>query len=109
MVQVAQRIEEEFPFLNDLMTVGEHAPSIEQKVEMVQTVRGRSRDRGALVDRCLVERITAMAEAVEGARAAQAKLKQMMDTLVAPPWFRGILDELIDTGAGMRAVVVHNG
>ena len=108
MPQAAQRIEEEYPILSDVAAVGDAAPKLEQKIEIVQAVRGRSRDRGLSLDRFLVERLTHMAEGLAGARASQGQLKQLLDTLVAPPWFPAILDELIPTAAGVRAVVVHN-
>jgi len=57
MPQAAQRIEEEFSILLDLLRVGEGALSFDQKLEIVQAVRGRSRDRGLLVDRFLLERL----------------------------------------------------
>ena len=109
MVQAAQRIEEEYPLLNDVTAVGDGALKPEQKLEIVQAVRARVRDRGVSVDRFLVERLTLMAEGLEAARATQGQLKQLLDTLVAPPWYPAILDELIPTDAGTRAVVVHNG
>jgi len=109
MTRSAQRIEDEYPMLNEVTAVGHGAPTIEQKVEFVQAVRGRTRDHGAAVDRFLVHRLTAMAEGVEGARTTQRQLQQLVDTLVAPPWYRAILDELVPTAAGVRATVVHNG
>ena len=109
MVQAAQRLEDEQLILNAVTAFGNGAPPLEQKLELVQGIRARGRDRGAGVDRLLIERMTAMAEGLEVARATQGQLKQLLDTLVAPPWFLAILDELIPTAGGVRAVVVHNG
>jgi proteasome-associated ATPase len=108
MAPAAPRIEEEYPMLNEVTAIGRGAPTIEQKLDLVQAVRARTRDPAG-VDRFLVQRITATVEGLEGARATQAQLKHLLDTLATPPWYRAILDELIPTDAGVRAAVVHNG
>lgn len=109
MPQAAQRIEEEFSILLDLLRVGEGALSFDQKLEIVQAVRGRSRDRGLLVDRFLLERLAAATVGLAEASATHAQLKTIVENLVAPPWHPALLVELIPDAGGVRAVVVHNG
>ena len=109
MPQTAQRIEEECAVLNDLLPVGAGALDIEQKLEIVQAVRGRSRDRGALVDRFLLEQLTRKTVGLAEAGAAQVQLKEIVDNLIAPPWYPVLLDEILPVAGAARAVVVYNG
>jgi proteasome-associated ATPase len=109
MPQTAQRIEEEFAILNDLLPVGDGALNLEQKLELVQAVRGRSRDRGVVIDRFFLEHLTRKTVGLAEATAAQAQLKEIVDNLVAPPWYPVLLDELIPVAGAVRAVVVYNG
>jgi proteasome-associated ATPase len=109
MPQTAQRIEEEFAILNDLLPAGAGALTLEQKMELVQAVRGRSRDRGILIDRFLLEHLIRRTVGLEEASATQAQLREIVDNLVAPPWYPVLLDELVPAAGGVRAVVVYNG
>jgi proteasome ATPase len=108
MPQATQRIEDEFPFLNDIDLAGDGAPPLEHKLEMVQAARGRSRDHSIHLDRFFIDRLTRTSAGLTEARGAQAQLKELIDNLIAPPWHPAILDELIPMDTGVRAVVVHN-
>jgi proteasome-associated ATPase len=76
--------------LNQLTAVGDEAPSIEEKVQIVHLIRGQSRDSGSQVDRFLIDEVTRMRVGLDEALSNHIKLQSMLDELTRPPWHPAI-------------------
>jgi hypothetical protein len=91
-----------------LRTVGDGAPSPEQKLDLVQRHRSTP-ENSRLLDRSLIGHIAVMEQGLTETREHQSKLRKMMDSLLAPPWFPGILIRMVMTHVGPRALVMYGG
>jgi ATP-dependent Clp protease ATP-binding subunit ClpA len=101
--------DDEIPLLDQLMAVGEGAPSIDQKVDLAQTIRSSSPERGRRLDQALLDRLARYAVGLTQAQAAHAHLREMIERLDAPPWFPALFLRPVDTSLGPRALVLFNG
>lgn len=104
----AERAEGEATFLERLLAVGEGAPSLEEKLELARLLR-RSRERGAQLDAFLVGNLDRLAQAVAEARESHAKIKQLAESLLEPPWHPAILLRSIGDSPRPRALVSYGG
>ena len=103
----AQQSEPEIPFLQELLAVGEHAPTVDQKTDLAQAVRGRSTDRSCKLDSLLFERLARLYQGLTEAQAHQAKLQAILEDLASPPFHPAIFLRSVMTAAGPRAMVTY--
>jgi ATP-dependent 26S proteasome regulatory subunit len=99
----------EVPFLEQLLAVGDDAPGIDRKVELVQTLRARAPDGGRQLDHALFERLTRMSQGLRVAEAAQRELREILDRLDSPPWHPALFLRAVETDLGPRAMVLQGG
>ncbi len=99
----------ELPFLDDLMAVGDGAPSIDRKVELARTIRATSPDGGQQLDRAVFDHLTRMSHGLAAAQAAQQELREMLQRLDSPPWHPALFLGPVPTELGPRAMVLHAG
>ncbi len=104
-----QHTEAEISSLNQLIAVGEEAPSLEQKVDLLQRIRGTSPDHGRRVDHFLLDQLTRCRLGLTEAQAALEELRQMLEQLNAPPWYPALFLRPVATERGPRAMVLHGG
>lgn len=104
-----QHTEAEIPFYNHLMAVGEDAPSLEEKVDLVQSIRGSSPDRGRRLDHFLLDQLTRCRLGLNEAQAAHEELRQILEQLNAPPWYPALFLRPVAMELGPRALVLHGG
>jgi proteasome-associated ATPase len=109
MTSAQQTLEAELPLLEQLSAVGEGAPTLDQKMELTQAMRGRSRERTAIIDRYLLERVATLTAGLLEAREHNREARALLENLTSPPWHPATLDRVFLTAAGPRALVVHNG
>jgi proteasome-associated ATPase len=103
----AQQSEPEIPFLQQLLAIGEHAPTIEQKADFAQAVRDRSADRSRKLDSLLFEQLARLGEGLTEAQTRQAKLQAILEDLGSPPYHPAIFLRPVMTAAGARAMVMY--
>lgn len=95
--------------LERLIATGEHAPTLEEKLDIAQTVRGRSRDRGLAVDQVLLQHQAALAKGLEAANRHLTEFRQVLDRLTAPPWHPAVFIDRLPGDCATRALVMHGG
>jgi proteasome-associated ATPase len=78
---------------------------LEQRLATLRQVRSTTPDAGGQVDRMLVEEIGRMRTGLESARMAQAQVRQLIDSLTAPPHFPGVFLSHAATSLAQNAVV----
>jgi hypothetical protein len=101
--------DEEVPFLENIMDFGDGAPTLVEKLEMVQMIRRTGTDPGRRLDQLLLERLARFAAGLTQAQAAQAQLTAMLERFDAPPWYPALFLRPMDTALGPRALVLHGG
>ena len=69
----------DIPFLDELMAVGEGAPSLDRKVEVARTIRASAQDGGRQLDRLLFDQLTRMALGLGAAQTAQQELRDLLE------------------------------
>lgn len=97
------------PFLDDLLAVGDGAPDLDRKAELLGLARGAGAEVAARFDRVLLERLDRQTRGLVAAQAAQEELRALLARLEAPPWHPAILLRLEPTPLGVRAMVLHQG
>jgi hypothetical protein len=103
------RSEAELPFIDDLLAFGDDAPSIDQKLELIRHIRASSQDGGQQLDRALFDRLARMTQGMDGARAVQQELRDMLERLDSPPWHPALFLRVVPTERGARAMVLDGG
>ena len=104
-----QQSEPEIPFVSQLLAIGEHAPTVDQKVDLAQAVRGRSADRSRKLDSLLFEHLARLGQGLTEAQAHQAKLQAVLEEFAGPPFHPAIFLRPVTTAAGPRAMVTYGG
>src|SRR5262245_13164073 len=101
--------EPELSSLDELMAVGETAPSIDRKLELLGIMRGNARDGGRRLDRLLLDRLQQMADGLQETRAILQELRELVDRQVSPPWQPALFLRAVTTELGPRAMVLAGG
>ncbi len=96
------------PELRLLKTVGQNAPTMQQKVKFAQDLRLQSAEMSQGLDEYLLTAIEEMNRGLENARDSLKKCKSLVDKLTSPPWHTARFLHAEDTSHGRRAVVVWN-
>jgi len=99
----------EIPFLDDLLAVGDGAPTIDRKVELARSIRATAPEGGRQLDRVLFDHLARMAQGLGMAQAAQQELREMLNQLDSPPWHPALFLRAVATELGPRAMVLHGG
>jgi hypothetical protein len=99
----------EVPFLDELLAVGDDAPSVERKMELARVVRTRAPDAGPQLDRALFDQLARMSHGLRLAEVAQGELRELLDRLDSPPWHPALFLRAVPTDVGSRAMVLLGG
>src|SRR5262249_60156892 len=78
--------EAELAFLDELMAVGETAPSIDRKLELLGLLRTNTRDGSRQLDRLLLERLKQVTDGLLQAQQNQQGLRALVERQVSAPW-----------------------
>jgi len=87
-----------------LVATGERAPSMEDKVGVAQQIRS-SPEASRDLDQFLIERVTRFTQAIQEAREHQRELRELLDSLVTPPWYPAVMLQLVNAEDQPRALV----
>jgi proteasome-associated ATPase len=107
-----KRNEVEIPFLIERLTAfGENAPSLGERVQLAQEIRGYSKNAGEQVDRCLFEQLSRLQANVNQAKISQDQLREILDKLTAPPWHAAVFlgHVAMDSTGPSNCALVMNG
>lgn len=96
----------DIPFLiAQLNDFREGAPSLDEKIRLVETIRAYSHDASAQVDRFFVEELSSLHHGLVEAQDKQNELAKLFDNLTAPPLHPAIFLGLVRTNKGEAAMV----
>ncbi len=95
--------------MNLVLTFGDGAPSLEQKLALVARLRERSADAAALVDRILLDGLGNSHRGLAESRERLEGLEKIVEELTAPPLYPGTLRRIVDHANGPRAEVTCGG
>jgi proteasome-associated ATPase len=102
----SDRSEARIPFLMEQLTaVGAEAPTVDEKLRLLQEIRTYSRDIGQRVDEFLLERLSAFQAGLAEAQLNQQKLSELLETLTAPPLHPAVFLGLVTTENAPAAMI----
>ena len=106
---MARRNAEIPPYDRIVLTTGPDAPSLEEKVRLIQEVRAQSPHHSFEVDTFLIEQIAQQREGLRVAQAQQDEFKALVQKIFLPPWHPAVFLKAETTHAGERALVIYAG
>jgi proteasome-associated ATPase len=86
--------------------VGEGAPSLEQKVELLRSLRFLSPESAQKADRFLLEEIARLRVGLLEAQETQNQFRELFEKLTSPPFFPAIFLARLSAPAGDQALVI---
>lgn len=92
-----------------LMAVGERAPSVADKLRMLEILRSQSPEQAQQVDQFLIEQLILQRSGLITAEQTLGELREMLDRLTNPPWVLATYLGAVATDDGPKAVVMHGG
>jgi len=100
------RTETQMPFLMEqLTTVGPEAPTVDEKLRLLQEIRAYSREVGQRVDHFLLDRLALSQTGLNEAQVQQEKLRQLLDSLTAPPLHPAVFLGPVESENGISAMI----
>lgn len=100
------RDETRVPFLMErLKAVGTGAPTVDEKLRLLQEIRGYSREIGQHTDKFLIEELSALQAGLTEARVNQEKLRELLENMTAPPLHPAVFLGLVPTTLGEGAMI----
>ena len=96
----------EFPFAEELTAVGEGAPSLSQKAELLKSIRERSPQMAEMADQFILDQVGRLRSGLTEAGRNLRQLEQLVGELTATPWHPAIFLRPVDTQDGPRAQVM---
>ncbi|MBI2833212.1 MAG: AAA family ATPase [Acidobacteria bacterium] len=94
--------------LTRLVTTGEDAPSVEEKVQLLGAARAQSPEAAAQLDEALVQEVLRLRGGLEDAGHAQARLREVLRKLTAEPWHPAIFLGVHEIEDRELAIVLHD-
>jgi proteasome-associated ATPase len=100
------RDETRIPFLIErLKAVGAGAPTVDEKIRLLQEIRGYSREIGQRTDQFLIEELSALQLGLNDARVNQEKLSELLESMTAPPLHPAVFLGLVESNVGEAAMI----
>lgn len=96
-------------FENALTATGRRAPSIDQKVELLESAWKHSPDLARRATRAVFKQADESAASLHEAGQKIQEAQAVLEQLTAPPWHPADFIQLIQTEQGLRAMVACNG
>jgi proteasome-associated ATPase len=88
-----------------LKAAGAGAPTVDEKLRLLQEMRGYSREIGQHTDRLLIEELSALQTGLTEARVNQEKLRGLLENMTAPPLHPAVFLGLVPTTLGEGAMI----
>jgi proteasome-associated ATPase len=99
----------DLPFIEELLAVGEGAPTLEQKIELAKSIRATRPDLARQLDGVLFDNLVRLRSGLETAQGVQQELRGLLERLASPPWHPAVFLRAIETDLGPRAMVLYGG
>jgi proteasome-associated ATPase len=101
------RDETQIPLLLErLASAGTNAPPVDEKLRLLQEIRGYSREMGQRADRFLLEELLALQAGLTDARDNQGKLRELLEKMTMPPWHPAVFLGYVPTNDGEDAAMI---
>ncbi len=84
-------------------------PSLDERLQIAQTLRSRADEWGGTLDRWLIGEVARLRAGLKEARHHHEELRAAIDELRSPPWHPGVYLGPVETERGPAACVVHAG
>lgn len=91
-------------FMEQILAEGEETP-IDERLALLARVRDSGIISAADIDRCLVERIQGMRDALSSVGEQQGRLRELLDHVTAPPYFPAAFLGMADSPLAQGAIV----
>jgi len=88
-----------------LKATGAEAPTLDEKLRLLQEIRNYSREMGQRADQFLVEELSAAQAGLSEARVNQDKLRELLEDMTAPPLHPAVFLGLVPTATGEAAMI----
>ena len=102
-----------------LSACGQGGPPLEEQVSFLQTIRSAAPEFGVHIDSLLLRRHTEARSALHAAKEAQSELRELVEKVMAPPYFpasfqgpvqvHGARGAMVQWGGERRAVMIGPG
>jgi len=89
-----------------LVAVGEGSPTLDQKIQTLELIRGQSAESSRNFDRMLIEQLCMLHANLREAMAAQQELRAVHKRLTSAPFHPAIFLGIQETGQGLSAMVM---
>jgi len=93
------------PFVAQLLQRGEGAPPIEEKLQVLASLRAHSAETAARLDKALLEEVGRLGDGLDVAQEEQAKVRRLVERLTATPYFPAIFLGTTEALSGPAAIV----
>jgi len=93
--------------VRQILATGEGAPSLDEKVDLMQSARAHSPNLADMMDRAVLQRCEQLGRGLSEAQTAQEKLKEVLEQLTVPPLHPAVFLHPFTTLQGRRALVLH--
>jgi proteasome-associated ATPase len=93
--------------LEQVFVVGRDAPTLEQKVQTLESARSQSIETSRYVDRFFIEQVCALRAGLNDALNTQHELREIHERLTAPPYHPAIFLGMKDVGRYNSAMVMY--
>jgi proteasome-associated ATPase len=90
-----------------LVTTGENAPTVDQKIQLLESIRAQSAEKSRQTDRFIIEQLSALRANLAEAVHTQQALKEIHERLTAPPYHPAIFLGFGEVGAAHSAMVMY--
>ncbi len=93
--------------LTQLVAAGEGSLSMDQKVEMLESMRGQSAESSKNLSRLMIEQLCTARAGIAEAMKAQRELREIHDRLTSPPFHPAVFLGISEAGRGLSAMVMY--
>lgn len=90
-----------------LVMTGENAPTVDQKIQLLETIRAQSAEKSRQTDRFIIEQLSALRANLAEAAQTQQALKEIHEKLTAPPYHPAIFLGFGEVGPALSAMVMY--
>lgn len=100
-------LQQQFPYSDFILASGRGAPSLQDKINILQGVRQESAEMSVCADEFLVAEVTQLRDTLHTVKKTQEELRQLLQRYDCAPWYPAVYMGPMETPHGTRALVLH--